>query len=243
MPWDAWALTTLKSPVNERFAVMLKPNKTILGACALLGLTLLGLGAMGPWQDLNNEPLPEQPSVALGVQGLLFARPFVLEKSYRHNWRLERPQVKSGLLLVLEVDEVFSVPRNTLESVLYIGDEVAERLNWGTGSGRVVAICPAALGADGLPALDLLSALMWYGSPELPERVDAARVQSEWAAASAAGLVPLASEQLQIAREAGGALLQLADRTALEREAARLVLRFASPERDLAEGFLTPLVR
>jgi hypothetical protein len=224
----------------------MKLKQTILAATALTTLTLLGAaGLQGKlsWFDQENAPLPELPQVALGVKDVLFAQPFTLDAAYQHDWRAERPSVSSGYLLVLEVEDAFTVPRNSLESVLYVGTQTAERLNWGTGSGRVVAICPAQVGEDGLPQLDLGSALVWYGSPELPERVDAAKVELELAEARAAGLQPLASERVAAALEAGGELVQLPDRTTLERYGAELILEWSPSEHELAQSLLAPLVR
>ena len=124
---------------------------TLLGLGALIGMTLAGVAALRGAQEGENTPLPELPGAALGVRDVLLARPFVLDEPYTHVWRQEAPQVDSGYLLVLEVEDAFTVPRNSLESVLYVGDQVAERLNWGTGSGHVVALVPAPRGTTLMP--------------------------------------------------------------------------------------------
>lgn len=224
----------------------MKLKQTILAGAALTTLALLGAARFQgqlTWFDQENAPLPTLPEVALGVKDVLFAQPFVLDAEYQHDWRAERPSVASGYLLVLEVEDAFTVPRNSLESVLYVGMQTAERLNWGTGSGRVVAICPAPLGEDGLPQLDLAAALAWYGSPELPERVDAAKVAEELAAARAAGLQPLGEARVAAALETGGELVQLSDRTTLERYGAELILEWSPSEQELAQSLLAPLLR
>ncbi|MBJ17973.1 MAG: hypothetical protein CL933_00980 [Deltaproteobacteria bacterium] len=221
----------------------MKKQTILLPLAALLGLTLFGGAVAGfnlPWIQEEEGLLPAQPSEAAGVDGVLFARPYVLGESYRHGWRAEAPRTASGYLLVLEVDDAFTVPRDTLESVLYVGGETAERINWGTGSGRVVALVPAPLGADGAPSLDLAEALIFYGEPELPERVDGERIADELARAAAQG-VPL--QRVAAALEAGGELAHFADRTALVRYAATLVLEHSPAEGDLARGLLAPLLR
>ena len=214
-----------------------------LGAVAILtflvrAVTPVQLG----WQQEEEGLLPELPEQSTGVRDLLLAQPFVLEESYVHSWRSESPAVKAGYLLVLEVEEPFTVPRNTLEAVLLVGDQTAERINWGTGSGQVVALVPAPLSRDGLPSLDLGEVLMFYGSAELPERVDATWIQTELERAYALGLRPFAAERIQAARAAGG-LLRLRDRSSLLRHAANLVLERSPAEEDLARGFLAPLIR
>ncbi len=224
----------------------MKIQKTLLAVSAIGALTLLGVaaseGKLG-WQQRSVEPLPTLPSEARGVRGVLFAQPYVLDEGYVHSWRAERPLTDAGFLLVLEVEEAFTVPRNTEESVLYVGEEVAERINWGAGSGRVIALVPAPLDAEGAPALDLESALIFYGSPGLPERVDAALVQVELAAARAAGVKALSAAGASSALEAGGGQERFTDRTALERHAAQLLLEYSPNEVELAESLLAPLLR
>ena len=224
----------------------MKIQKTLLAVSAIGALVLLGAtaseGKLG-WQQRSDAALPTLPNTARGVRGVLFAQPYVLDQAYVHSWRAEQPLTDAGFLLVLEVEEVFTVPRNTRESVLYVGDEVAERVNWGTGSGRVIALVPALLDEDGAPTLELGSALIFYGSPELPERVDASVIQGELAAARAAGVTALSEAGILTALEAGGALKRFADRTALERHAAQLVLEYSPSEAELAESLLVPLLR
>ncbi len=224
----------------------MKIQKTLLAVSAIGALTLLGVaaseGKLG-WQQRSIEPLPTLPSEARGVRGVLFAQPYVLDEGYVHSWRAERPLTDAGFLLVLEVEEAFTVPRNTEESVLYVGEEVAERINWGAGSGRVIALVPAPLDAEGAPALDLESALIFYGNPGLPERVDAALVQAELAAARAAGVKALSAAGVLSALEAGGGQERFTDRTALERHAAQLLLEYSPNEVELAESLLAPLLR
>ena len=224
----------------------MKIQKTLLVVSAIGVLALLGAtaseGKLG-WQQRSDAALPSLPVEAQGVIDVLFAQPYVLDQAYVHTWRAERPLTGAGYLLVLEVEEAFTVPRNTKESVLYVGGEVAERLNWGTGSSRAIALVPAPLDADGAPALDLETALIFYGSPELPERVDAALIQEELAAARAAGVEALSGARALTALEAGGGLKRFAGRTALERHAARLLLEYSPSEAELAESLLVPLLR
>lgn len=125
---------------------------------------------------------------------LLEAYPFVLDEPYVHEWRAEKPLVSSGYLLVLRVDAEVARPRDTYEPVLYVGAETAERCagNDAPQEGeRLVVLVPAPLDADGRVQLDLERVPIWFGGHELPERVDAARIQRELAAARAAGVGPV----------------------------------------------------
>ena len=217
-------------------------HSILLSIAALAGLALASGAFTGRGLVLIEEDSvpPALPSDAVGVREVISARPYVLEVPYTHRWRAEAPKTAAGYLLVLDVAGPFTTPRGTLESVLYVGDQTAERINWGTGSGRVVALVPSAVDESGAPALDLDAALMFYGTPALPEEVDAAQIAEELEGAVAAGVRPLPVER---ALREGGSLLRLEDRTALTRHAATLVLEHSPAESDLARGILVPLLR
>lgn len=217
------------------------PMQTIIPAVLAL-LVGIGSAAVLVRSALEEETPPQLPARATGVRGLLLARPFLLEQEYEHCWRAEAPRVRGGFLLVLEVDHPFTVPRNTLESVLYVGEQTAERINWGSGSGRVVAVVPTPLDEDGAPRLDWSRTPIWYGAPELPERVDEATVQAELAAARGSGIVPLDEKVVSAALEHGGELLRLPSRFELDRYAAGLILEYSPTEAERAEGMLVPQV-
>ncbi len=170
-----------------------------------------------------------------GVQRIVSAQPFLLERGWRHAWRAEQPWFDAGWLVVLEVDPGLVVPRQVAEPVLFAGGETVERVNFGSGSGRVVAIVPSVRGGDGGVALDLAVTRMWFGDAELPERVGAARVNEELARAVAKGVRPMAVPVV-------GDVLRLASRDELDERAAVLVLEHAPDEADLGLGMLAPRV-
>lgn len=199
---------------------------------ALSGAVLVG-GATA-WRARTQAARQEAPARDGAVRGLVWAEPFQLERAYVHNWRLEAPSVDSGWILVLEVDREVAARRQLAEPVLYVGDQTAERINHGDQAGRLIVIVPG----DFDPAVDPA----WFGEPALPEQVDSAAVARELATARAAGVPPLARASGTLRGALGHAKVQLADRTALHRYAAELVLRWAPEERDLAEGLLAPLV-
>jgi len=186
---------------------------------------------------------PELPESPQSVWGLAYARPFRVAEPFTHWWRAERPAVTTGYLVVLNADPDLLVPRETAEPVLYIGEQTGERVNKGHWDGALVAIVPSLPDAQGWPALDLSSVPIWFGSAELPERVDAVHIATELAAASAAGVTLFSDQRVATALQAGGTALDAADRTEVEQEAARLVLRFAPSEEDLARGLLVPRER
>lgn len=174
------------------------------------------------------------------VRDILLAQPFVLSKPYTHMWRKEHPTVRAGWLLVLSVDPAFVHPTQLAEPVLYAGDETIERVNHGEEAGRVIGILPAPLGRDGQPDLDLASTPIWFGAPDLPERIDATAVAHERIRAEQRGLVPFGASVVAAARARGADLLQLEDRVALEQRAALLILEHSPAEYELANGLLVP---
>lgn len=183
-------------------------------------------------------------SIAGGVRGLLFAQPYVLDQAFEHTWRAEKPSSRAGWLLVLDVDPDLVVPQEGYEPVLFVGDQTAERVNRGVGSGHLVVIVPAELDhARGEPALDLFTGPIWFGTPRLPEQVDAKAVADELAAARRAGVRAFAAEHVALAKQQGGGFVALKDRTELERYAATLVQSWAPDEYEFAQGLLQPLVK
>ena len=123
---------------------------------------------------------PAIPDVPAAVDDVIYARSFALENGYEFNWSNERPLVTTGTILVLKVNPDLVVPRQTAEPVLYVGNQTAQRVNFGNESGHVIAIVPGEV--------DLATSPIWFGTPELPEQVDAATVKAERAQADAAGI-------------------------------------------------------
>jgi hypothetical protein len=125
-----------------------------------------------------------------GVIAILEARPFAVDEPFVHEWRAEKPLERAGYLLALEVDPDLARPRQTYEPVLYVGEQTAERCNAPWEGNVLIVVVPAPLDPVGRVALDLDTAPIWFGSLELPERVDGARIARELAAARAAGIGP-----------------------------------------------------
>ena len=177
--------------------------------------------------------VPAIPATPAAVDDIVYARPFTLDEGYKFEWRKDGKVFTAGTLLVLKVNPDLVFPRQVAEPVLYVGDTTAERVNSGNGSGHVVAIVPGKV--------DLKSAPIWFGTPDLPERVDAATIKAERAAAIKAGIKPFGKEKAAAAETAGGKTrLNVADRYELRRDVAHLILEYASDETELAEGLLVP---
>lgn len=205
----------------------------------LLLLVALGL-AVGTWSAFSRsraggERTPvvvERPRPG-GVQAILSATPFVLEKAWTHAWRAEKPSFDAGWLVALAVDPALVKPTQLAEPVLYAGTETVERVNHGFESGRVVAIVPSPRTASGGVALDLALTPLWFGEPDLPERVDAPRIARELALARAIGVTPLSVPP-------PGALLELESRDDLQALTGALVLEHSPAEEDTGRGLLVP---
>ncbi|MEQ8315926.1 MAG: hypothetical protein RIE77_08625 [Phycisphaerales bacterium] len=137
---------------------------------------------------------PQTPATPAAVQDIVFAQPFTLDQGEVSTWRAERPVVDSGYIIVLKVNPDLVYPRQSAEPVLYVGDTTAQRLNVGYRSGHVVAVVGAEI--TGEQAMDLSKVKIWFGTPELPERVDANRIAQESALADAAGIKPFSADKI-----------------------------------------------
>jgi hypothetical protein len=200
-------------------------------AAALAAASLLGMPACATGQAANREGERAVPPTPASVKGILAAQRFALETPYPYTWSKERIEVATGVLVVLEVDPAYVVPRNALEPVLYAGNVPVQRLNHGDLSGRVIGIVPGPV--------DLVTAPIWFGSPELPERITAAMAEAERGRAEKAGVRALSTAGVRDAERPPVAAKDLA---ALLRDvAAELVLEFSPQEKELADSWRLPV--
>lgn len=178
-------------------------------------------------------PFPQTP---VPVEEVVYARPFTLEHGYTYEWSKERPLVTNGMLVVLKVNPKLVVPRQSAEPVLYAGNQTVQRLNNGNESGHVIAIIPGEV--------DLTQTEIWFGSPELPERVDAGMIDSERSLAKAANVHPVAAKEVREATARGEGPLVVSDLYTLLRDhAAELVLKYSPQEGQLAETWRLPVAK
>jgi hypothetical protein len=160
-----------------------------LALAALLVPGALALRGDGAGEDEGPSFAPPT-GLPSGAVEILAAHPFVLDEPAVHEWRAEKPLYRSGYLLALQVDPDLARPRQTYEAVLYVGEETAERCNAPIEGGRLVVLVPAPLDEHGRVALDLAGTPIWFGSLELPERVDGTRIREELALARSHGIGP-----------------------------------------------------
>lgn len=187
---------------------------------------------IGAAQSIAAE-LPPVPTTPAAVTDLVLAQPFTLAKGYKYNWSKDRPIVTSGFLVVLKVKPELVFPRNSAEPVLYAGNQTVQRLNHGHKSGHVIAIIPGKI--------DLTKVPIWFGRPELPERVSTKTIRFERALADKAKIQPFAAKKIQrVSQER----LKVSDLSSLLRDhAAKLVLEFSPQEKELAETWRLPVAR
>lgn len=183
--------------------------------------------------------IPALPPTPAPVLDLISAQPIILNQPYAFDWSAERPQVSAGYLLVLSVNPDYVFARQTEEPILFVGSGTAERINNGYESGKVVAFVPSAVDEKGQLTLDLKTSMIWFGTPGLPEQVDAAMAASEVTLAQRAGIQPFSAAKVNQALAAGGNQLQLADKVQLLGEAGKAILAHSPQEKDLADNFLT----
>ncbi len=173
------------------------------------------------------ESPPAIPATPAAVDGIVYARKFTLEKGYEFRWCEEKPVVTSGYLLVLKVNPDLVFARQRAEPVLYVGQQTAERVNHGYQSGHVIAIAP------GDP--DLSQALIWFGTPELPELVNAKTVKAELKLAKAAGIKPFSAKELQAAQAQARGELKGATIADVLEVASDLIRQYSPQEKHVAE--------
>ena len=194
-------------------------NRSIVAAVA--AAALLGGGVIAYNSDQSNpshEPLVTAPQAA--PLQVVEAQPFQVLTPLTHNMRAEQPSYDSGMLLVLSGDPTLLRPRQTLENVLYVGAETAERINTAELSGYLVVVVPGEV--------DLANSPIFLGEAALPEQVTASE----------------AARQLQLALDAGmtgqsvpvADPIQVADGYELHRFASYLVERYSPDETDLIQG-------
>lgn len=158
-------------------------------------------------------------------------QPFRLEQSFKYDWRRDHPDVRSGLLVVFKVDPDLVMPKNALEPVLYAGNQTVQRLNHGHESGFVIGIIPEQI--------DLSKEPIWFGTPALPERINAEMIAKERTKAERLGISALKSTDIQSRTRD---MIVASDLTTLLREqAANLLLEFSPQEKPLADSWRLPV--
>jgi hypothetical protein len=196
--------------------------------------TLLLSALLAAPASFAQEPPPAVDEAALPVAAhdLLALRAFSLEGERDYPWMRDHPPIREGVLLALEVEPALAAPRQVEQPVIYVGDVPAERLNSGWPSGRLLLLVPGEPDLSELP--------VFFGPPELPERVDAVAARLALADATAAGVLPFSEERVRAAATAGGEALSLRDARALEHAVADWIDAWAPGEEERAANLRAP---
>ncbi|MCB9852542.1 MAG: hypothetical protein H6819_05565 [Phycisphaerales bacterium] len=162
-----------------------------------------------------------------GVEELLYARRFRLDRPYRSRWTKERTDIDRGYLVVIRVQPEYLYPHEAATPVLYAGDRPIERINVGYQDGVIVGIILGDAQPESTP--------IYFGSPDYPERVSAAKGVLELQGAQVRGVV--ARPAVEVERALSGHLdpFVSAGVSGLYREAGRLIAEFAPSEAVLAD--------
>lgn len=187
-------------------------------------------------QITKAEKPPKIPPTPAAVADLIYTRTFTLEKGFKFFWSKEKPNVTTGMVLVLKVDKALVYPRAVATPILYVGDQTAHRVNDGHKSGYVIAVVPGEI--------DLTKQPIWFGAPDVPWKVNAKKIESERALADKADIKPFSEEKVKAARDKGGERVTLADHSALLREVvAPLIEEYSPQEKNLADDFRRPALK
>jgi hypothetical protein len=197
---------------------------TLLLAAILMAPPLATAQEPGVPVDAALLPLP--------ADGVLALRAFSLEQARPYPSMMGHAPFTGGLLIAIEVEPALALPRQVAEPVIYVGDVPAERLNVGWPSGRLLLLVP------GQP--DLSAVPVFFGPPELPERIDSAHATADLALARDVGLVPFAQVRIDAAFVAGGEPLALRDSRALDHAIADWIDAWAPDEAERAASMRAP---
>ncbi len=164
-----------------------------------------------------------------GVRSLLYARPFTLEEPYTYVYTKEQPEISRGYILVLEVDPQRAQPRQTDMPVLFVGSRPAELTNRGDKSGRIIVLVPGDTVLSESP--------LFYGTTELPERIDQAQAVQQRDLALEIGVQPRPATEIESAFDKGGDTLAVRQIDDVYRELADLIEEYSPEESDLIEAY------
>lgn len=215
----------------------MKFSQILAGACVIGAIAAIAAIAStrSSRRPASDRPTPTDAaarSLPVVPLQLVHAQQFHTDMPFAHLWRADRQMYDTGWVLVLEGEPELLRPHQTMDPVLYVGAQTAERVNRGD-SGRLVVIVPGELA--------LADAPIFLGPEALPEELWQEQIDAVLTAARNGGATPATAEQRQRAVVAG--TLEFADDYWLHRHAADLVEQHSPQEKDLIAGWRAPLVK
>ncbi|MDA1262701.1 MAG: hypothetical protein O3B75_07360 [Planctomycetota bacterium] len=220
-------------------------------ACSIAATSTIAFAqAANPVQNpAQNNPGPALPALPVTpsintVPTIISLQPVTIKDSYATDFRSEHPQVSSGWLMVIRGDSSILAPRALAEPLLLASGISAEGVVWiesvewfnhGFISGYRVCFIPSTAEPQSGADRTTQGLRVWFGSPKLPESVDANTLQSELKEADRAGIVAASAVKVE-----GAAPKVLANRDELITAANALIARWA-PDESQAEGASVPV--
>ena len=184
--------------------------------------------------------LPATPSIDT-VPMIVSLQPVTIKESYATDFRSEHQQVSSGWLMVIRGDSRILAPRALAEPLLLASGtgadgsvwiESVEWFNHGFISGYRVCFIPSTAQEKSGADRTTQGLRVWFGSPKLPESVDAKALQSELVLADRVGIVAASAVKIEVS-----ASKTLANREEIVTAANALIARWAPDESQ--DGALT----
>ncbi len=171
---------------------------------------------------------PETPAP---VDKVIYAQPFTLQQGFAYPTRKEKPQVKSGYLLIVDADPELVLKRGRGSRILYVGKQTGWRVNVGYPSGRAFVLVPAELNEQGEVDLDLTKTRIWFGTHRFEGHADKPRIDLEHEMAVAAGIGRRPEAEIDRAlNEADGQPRAFKDFVGLRRHYDKLMKEYLPPE-------------
>lgn len=183
--------------------------------------------------------LPVTPSINT-VPTIISLQPVTIKESYATDFRSEHSQVSSGWLMVIRGGAAVLAPRALAEPLLLasgttasgsVWTESIEWFNHGFVSGYRVCFIPCTVPQQSGADRTAQGLRVWFGSPKLPESVDAKTLQSELEQADRVGIVAANAVKVE-----GSASKALANRDELVTAANALIARWAPDESQAGES-------
>lgn len=212
----------------DRLPAATRSRRFLVGGIAAAVVVAVAIGATRG----RGAPTAASDRSAPAQLELVHAERFHVDRPFRHAWRADRPAYQDGWLLVLAGDPALLQPRQARQPVLFVGAQVADRINAGT-SGKLVVLVPGEFA--------LADAPIFFGGDTLPEELRQPQIDAELAQARAAGALPPSAPALTNAVREG--VQVFADDHALRLRAIDLVEQHSPAEKALIEAARVPLVK
>lgn len=217
----------IQSP--ERSPAARRSRWSLVAGVATAVIAVVGVAITRP----QPPTVPANRPLAPQQLELLHAERFHVDKPFQFTSRADRAAYQDGWLMVLAGDPELLRLRQVRQPVLFVGNQVASRINHGVGSGKLVVLVPGDFKVETAP--------IFFGGDTLPEELRQPAIDSELDAARAAGAkVPSGPALANAVREG---VRTFADDYQLRLRAIELVALHAPDEQALIQSANLELVK